>query len=174
MERIDTPKKTPYGLWRLGFVTNQAGGAYIKDLQEKLSDTDQEPTAQAIRDRADDAPIINVNRYGYRQSPDGKAITDSKAIYKGFNTGYKFNGQFVYGWFVRNDKENRFEGVLWLTEQELKAYARLQAKFKMGDFYFDSNDECQSFLEDIAEAAIPESWRYRNKQSKINYPILKS
>ena len=174
MEKIETPKKAPYGLGRLGYVTNMVGGAHIKDLQEKLSDTDQEPTAQVIRERADVATIVNVNRYGYRQGPDGKAISDSKAIYKGFNTGYKFNDQFVYGWFVRNDKEHRFEGVLWLTEQELRAYARLQAKFKMGDFYFDSNDECQLFLKDIAEAAIPESWKFNRKQSKINYPILKS
>jgi hypothetical protein len=44
----------------------------------------------------------------------------------------------------------------------------------MGDFYFDSNDDCQTFLDDIAKAAMPESWRYKNKESKINHPILKS
>lgn len=71
-----------------------------------------------------------------------------------------------------------FVGVTWGTLQELRAYARLREKtthlFKMGDFYFNNIDDCQAFLEDIAEATIPESWKYRNKNTTIKYPILKS
>ncbi len=174
METMNTPTKDRYGIQRFGHVVNMRNGAYIKELQEKLIDTDQEPTSQEIRERADVAVPISLNRYGYPTDNTGQSIPERSVIFKGFNTGYKLDGQDVYGWYIRNDKENRFEGVIWLTIPELKAYARLKSKFKMGDFYFDSNDDCQTFLDDIAKAAIPESWRYKNKESKINHPILKS
>ncbi len=178
MEIMNTPTKERDGLQKIGYVANLKGGVYIKELQEKLSDTDQEPTSVQIRHRANTAEIILMNRHGYSQEQDGRGILESKARFKGFNTGYTYNGEFVYGWFERDNADSQYMGVLWMTKQELKAYARLKIKtarlFKMGDFYFDSIDDCQAFLDDIAKAAIPESWRYKNKQSKINHPILKS
>ena len=119
-----------------------------------------------------------LNRHGYPKDAAGRNIPESKVCFKGFNTGYKLDGKFIFGWFERKNDESGFEGVFWATEQELRAYARLKEKtsrlFKMGDFYFDSIDDCQAFLDDIAKAAIPESWRYKNKPSAINHPILKS
>lgn len=170
-------KKTPDGLLRIGYVSNLKNGAYIKELQELLNDTDQEPTSQDLRERATKAEIIHLNRLGYPQDSAGRLIPESKAKYKAFDTGYTINGNNVYGWFEKRD-DGEFEGVIWGTLQELKAYAHLRDKasrlFKMGDFYFDNIDDCQKFLDDIAKAAIPESWRYKNKASALNHPILKS
>ena len=142
MENMTTPTKAPDGLLKIGYVANLKGGVYIKELQELLSDTEHEPTSQEIRERADVAVPISLNRYGYPTDNTGQSIPERSVIFKGFNTGYKLDGQDVYGWYIRNDKENRFEGVIWLTIPELKAYARLKSKFKMGDFYFDSNARC--------------------------------
>ena len=178
MEKMNAPQKEKDGLHKIGFVANQKGGSYIKTLQEKLSETDQEPTSAHIRERANTSTIISMNRHGYNQEPDGSFVLESKTMFKGFNTGYKLGDEYVYGWFERESDDQGFVGVQWMTKPELRRYARLKTKknrlFKMGDFYFDSIDDCRAFLEDIAKAAIPESWKYTNKPSAINHPILKS
>ena len=177
MENIETPAKDRYGLPKIGFVANLKGGVYMKELQELLSDTEHEPTSQEIRERADAAKILFLNKNGYETDARKKAVTESTAIYKAFDTGYDLGGQPIYGWFEKNEN-GRFDGVSWGTMQQLRAYAQLKNKmsylFKMGDFYFENIDECQTFLEDIAQATIPESWKYRNKTTVIKHPILKS
>ncbi len=177
METIKTPQKTPDGLFKFGYVANMANGAYLKDLQERLSDTDQDPTSQELRARATNAEILLLNRHGYSQDTAGRAVAANMVKFKAFNTGYKLAGKEIYGWFEKNDSGN-FIGVTWGTMQELKAYARLLEKtahlFKMGNFYFENLEDCQIFLDDIAQATIPESWKYRNKPSVIKHPILKS
>ena len=177
MEKMDASAKTLDGLLRIGYVSNLKNGVYIKDLQELLNDTDQDPTSQELRDRATNAEIILLNKYGYPTDAAGRAVPESRAKFKAFKTGYQLNERDIYGWFEKNEKGN-FVGVTWGTLQELRAYARLREKtahlFKMGDFYFDTIDDCQAFLDDIAQATIPESWRYKNKVTTIKYPILKS
>ena len=177
MENIETPAKDRYGLPKIGFVANLKGGVYMKELQELLSDTEHEPTSQEIRERADAAKILFLNKNGYETDARKKAVTESTAIYKAFDTGYDLERQPIYGWFEKNEN-GRFDGVSWGTMQQLRAYAQLKNKmsylFKMGDFYFENIDECQTFLEDIAQATIPESWKYRNKTTVIKHPILKS
>ena len=177
MENIETPANDRYGLRKIGFVANLKGGVYMKELQELLSDTEHEPTSQEIRERADAAKILFLNKNGYETDARKKAVTESTAIYKAFDTGYDLGGQPIYGWFEKNEN-GRFDGVSWGTMQQLRAYAQLKNKmsylFKMGDFYFENIDECQTFLEDIAQATIPESWKYRNKTTVIKHPILKS
>lgn len=177
MERMDTPAKATDGLLRIGYVANLKNGVYIKELQELLNDTDQDPTSQNLRERATNAEIILLNRHGYPTDAAGRTVPESRAKFKAFKTGYFLNDKDVYGWFEKSEMGN-FVGVTWGTLQELRAYARLREKtthlFKMGDFYFNNIDDCQAFLEDIAEATIPESWKYRNKNTTIKYPILKS
>lgn len=177
MENMTTPTKAPDGLLKIGYVANLKGGVYIKELQELLSDTEHEPTSQEIRERANQATILLLNKNGFEKAANGRYATESSAMYKAFDTGYTLNGQPIYGWFEKNEN-GRFDGVTWGTMQELRAYAQLKNKmsylFKMGDFYFENIDECQAFLEDIAQATIPESWKYRNKTTVIKHTILKS
>lgn len=40
--------------------------------------------------------------------------------------------------------------------------------------YFENFEDGLTFLEDIATNTIPETWKYKNKPSSINHPILKS
>lgn len=177
MERMNAPKKAPDGLYRFGFVFNIKDGVYLKDLQEYLKDTDQEPTAQEIRERATAAEVVLLNSHGYPQDLKGRRVPENRAKFKAFKTGYSINGKEVLGWFKRGETGN-FVGVYWNTEQELRAYARLSEQserlFNMGDFCFDNIDDCNKFLDEIARAAIPESWKYSNRESQINHPILKS
>lgn len=177
MERMDTPAKATDGLLSIGYVANLKNGVYIKELQELLSDTDQDPTSQEVRERATQAEIMLLNRHGYPTDAEGQPVPESRAKFKAFKTGYMLNGKEVYGWFEKGEMGN-FVGVSWGTLQEFRAYARLREQtsrlFKMGDFYFDDIDGCQTFLEDIAQATIPESWKYKNKITTIKYPILKS
>ena len=177
MENVDTPTRERYGLPKIGYVVNFKDGVYIKELQDLLSDTEHEPTSQEIRKRADTANLLFLNKNGYETDSRGKRVTESTAIYKAFDTGYDLGVQHIYGWFEKNEN-GRFDGVTWGTMQQLRAYAQLKNKmsylFKMGDFYFEDIDGCQEFLEDIAQSTIPESWKYRNKQSTIKHPILKS
>ena len=174
---MNTPEKATDGLLRIGYVANLKNGVYIKELQELLNDTDQDPTSQNLRERATNAEIILLNKHGYPTDAAGRTVPESRAKFKAFKTGYFLNDKDVYGWFEKSEMGN-FVGVTWGTLQELRAYARLREKtthlFKMGDFYFNNIDDCQAFLEDIAEATIPESWKYRNKNTTIKYPILKS
>ena len=177
MEHIEAPARDRFGLQKIGFVANMKGGAYMKDLQDLLNETDYDPTSQDIRERADNARVLLLNRHGYEKSKNGRVVTESTAKYKAFDTGYVLNGEAVYGWFERNEND-RFDGVTWGTLRTLRAYAQLKNKkaylFKMGDICFESFNDCQAFLDDLAQATIPESWKYRNKTSSFSQPILKS
>ena len=171
-------QRTYDGLLRLGFVSNLRNGAYLKELQDVLSGTDEEPTSQEIRERANAAEILELNWNGYPTDAGGKKIPASRVIYKAFNSGYKTaSGEAVYGWFEKNPDTGQFSGVSWGTINELRAYGRIRKtmalSFRMGDFYCEIIDECQDFLEDIANSTIPESWKFKNKPSVLKHPILK-
>ena len=174
-----TPQKTELdGLMKIGFVTNLRDGAYLKELQDLLSDTEQEPTSREIRRRATDAQIILLNRHGYPTDKIGRTVSERTAQFKVFDTGWILSsGERVYGWFEKGEQGN-FLGVKWGTMAKLRAYARYKVKtsrfFTMGDFCFDNIEECQILLNDIVQATIPESWKYKNKKSAIDFPILKS
>lgn len=180
MEQIlDSVTKTYDGLLRIGYVANLRGGTYIKELQEVLSGTEEEPSSQSIRERANAAEIILLNRHGYPTDAAGRLIPAKLAVYKAFDTGYRNSaGDNVFGWFEKDSDSERFNGVSWGTMPQLRAYARIRSftakSFRMGDFYFEDIDACQAFLEDIANSTIPENWRFKNKQSALNHPILKT
>ena len=178
-QNLDSTTKTYDGLLRLGYVANLRGAAYLKELQEVLNGTEEEPSSQSIRERVNVAEIIFINRSGYPQDAAGRKITEKRAVYKAFDTGYKnVNGEAVYGWFEKDQDTGRFNGVAWGTMQQLRAYARIRSfiakSFRMGDFYFEDIDACQTFLDDIAGSTIPENWRFKNKPSALNHPILKT
>lgn len=180
MEQIlDSVTKTYDGLLRIGYVANLRGGTYIKELQEVLSGTEEEPSSKSIRERANAAEIILLNRHGYPTDAAGRLIPAKLAVYKAFDTGYRNSaGDNVFGWFEKDSDSGRFNGVSWGTMPQLRAYARIRSftakSFRMGDFYFEDIDACQAFLEDIANSTIPENWRFKNKQSALNHPILKT
>lgn len=178
-EKFSSPKVYD-GLLRFGYyVANLRNGAYLKDLQEVLSGTDQEPTSQDIRERANAAKILSLNWSGYTTDSKGNPITERWTMFKAFDTGYKtVSGESVYGWFEKDPSSGKYSGVSWGTLKELRAYGNIRKtmarSFKMGDFYFESFDACEAFLQDIADSTIPESWKFKNKPSQHRHPILKS
>ena len=179
VEQIQSTTKTYDGLMRFGYVSNLRGGAYLKELQEVLNGTENEPTSQSIRERANAAEIILINRHGYPSDAAGRLIPATRAVYKAFDTGYKnADGEAVFGWFEKDSDTGKFSGVFWGTMRQLRAYAQMRSfiskSFRMGDFYFENIDACQAFLDDIANSTIPENWKFKNKQSALNHPILKS
>ena len=100
MEENYSSQKAYDGLLRIGYVANLRGAAYLKELQEVLSGTEEDPTSQSIRERVNAAEIILINRSGYPQDAAGRKITERRAVYKAFDTGYKnANGEAVFGWF---------------------------------------------------------------------------
>lgn len=175
---VNSTLKAYDGLLRIGYVANLRGGAYLKELQEALSGTDEEPTSQKIREIVNNAEILLLNGSGYPKDAAGRLVPASRVAYKAFDTGYDTaTGEDLYGWFERDKDTDRYTGVSWGTMKELRAYASIRKtitkSFKMGDFYFESLDGCQKFLDDIAKSTIPESWKFKNKPSSINHPILK-
>ncbi len=182
MEAIKKPSinapKTYDGLFKIGYVANYRNGAYLQELQEVLSGTEQEPTSQEIRDKVNDADIISLNSNAYETDAYGRKVAEKDIRFKAFYSGYKTSdGEDVYGWFERDSNTDNFTGVSWGTLKELRAYARIREtmahSFKMGDIYFENTEDCNAFLKDIAESTIPECWKFKNRQSSLQYPILK-
>ena len=171
-------EKTKTGLFKLGFVANSRNDAFLKELHHAIEGTEVElPSFQEIRRIADVAEIIYLNFSGYPQDREGNPVSELTAQYLTFNTGYKnLDGEDIYGWFEK--KENGFVGVNWNTLSEIRAYASVQKfllkSFKMGKFYFKDLDDCNAFLNDLANKTIDEDWNYKKKPSRISAPILRS
>lgn len=178
VNNIPTQKKKE-GLFRFGFVTNLREATYVKELHDYLDGSDEEPTSMEIRRRADTSPMLFFNEHGYPQGRDKKPVDAISAKFKAFNSEYKnADGKDVYGWFEKNEDTGIFEGVSWGSIEDLRAYASFKEtmhhSFRMGEFYFENSDSCDSFLENVASKTIPESWQYKSKQTRWKYPILKS
>lgn len=174
----DSTQKAAYGICRLGYISNLRNDAYLKDLQDVLNGTDQIPTSAEIRDRVDVAEIVQLNRHGYPHDRAGRSIPEDKVRFRAFNSGYQLDGEDVYGWLEGNQEDGFRGAISWGTLKQLRSYASLKSitdyAFKMGDFYFKSIDDCQTFLEDLQKAIMPESWAYKSKTSALKYSILKS
>lgn len=175
MKSNDSTSKTQDGLFKLGYVANLRNGAYIKELQDLLNGTEEEPTSQEIRERVNNAEILYLNWNGYQKDSEGNNISEEAAVFRAFESGYKTtSGKSIFGWFEKNKDTGTYMGVSWGTLEQLQASRYLKTKFHMGDFYFENKDACEAFLDKIATNTIPESWAFNNKQSEINHPILKS
>lgn len=162
------------GLLKLGYVRNLKNNEYLTELQNLLLNTSYNPTIEEINDYVENTAIEYFNKSGYKQDNDGNAITKTNAFYKRFKTNYKTEKEEdIYGWFY-SVRQGSYEGVTWGTLKDFKKDISSQNMFHIGDFYFDEWRKGLEFLEDIAINSIPESWRYKNKKSPINHPILKS
>lgn len=169
-----TKLSTKKGLLKLGFVRNLNNGEYLASLKNILNNPLLNPTSEEIEEMVENAEIEFLNKFGYKQNSEGQIVTEENAAYKRFKTHYQTEkGEDVYGWFCMVKRGN-YEGVIWGTLRDFNKELRARNMFHIGDFYFDEWSKGLEFLEDIAMNTIPESWRYKNKQSSINHPILKS
>ncbi len=160
------------GLFKLGYVKNIP--EHLNKLRELLEGTGIEPTNSDVNQWVEDATVEYLNKYGYSQDSDGTAISEASAMYKRFKIAYKTSTeQDIYGWF-NSVKPRRFEGITWGTLKDFKRELQAKNMFRIGDFCFEEWSDGLNFLDDIAINTIPESWKYKNKPSTINHPILKS
>ena len=104
----------------------------------------------------------------------GTPVTLEYAKFIKFGTSIPVGNDTLEGWFTKNIR-GRFEGISWGTETEFKSAQKLRERFYMGHMVFDSIDECNTFLDKLREATIPEPWDYKiKKDDTFKNPILKS
>jgi hypothetical protein len=81
----------------------------------------------------------------------------------------------LVGWFTKDIRSGRFEGISWGTEADFKSAQDLREQFYVGRMVFDSIEECNIFLDELKKKIIPEPWEYKHKKdNRFNHPILKS
>lgn len=165
-------KKEKTGLLALGYVENLS--TYVEELQKMLVGTPQIANIDDINKQAT-TNIEYFNAPGYKQFPDGKPVDINTARYERFTTTYKAKDDvIIYGWFYKPTPTSGFKGVEWGTEKQFRSSIKKNNSFNIGCMYFENFTEGLDFLEDIATNTIPETWKYKNKPSTINHPILKS
>lgn len=163
-----TNKKT--GIYALGLVVNKE--TFVDELMN-LVGGDMQIEKRDIDQAIDNNGVEYLNGAGYTTSPDGKPINKDSAKYIRFTVPFKNkNGEQIIGWFVKD--KSLFTGVIWGTINDFDKMRIRDSRFNMGAMYFDLFWDGSEFLEDIAVNTIPESWKYKNKQSGINHPILKA
>jgi hypothetical protein len=160
-------KKT--GIYALGLVVNKE--TFVEELNN-IIDGDKQIEKRDIDQAIDNNGVEYLNGAGYMTSPEGKPINKDSAKYIRFKVPFYKNGEQVIGWFVKD--KTLFTGVTWGTISDFDKMRILDSRFNMGAMYFDLFWDGSEFLEDIAVNTIPESWKYKNKQSGINHPILKA
>lgn len=157
------------GLYRLGYLENE--GSYVVDLQDLLNGTNQIATKDSINKSCKD--VEYYNGAGYQQFPNGDSVTLKTAKYILFKTQYQtVLEKTIYGWFTKS--KDSFIGVEWGTEEQFRKGIKRNNSFNIGCMYFEDKEDGLEFLDDIATNIIPEVWKFKNKKSPINHPILKS
>lgn len=160
------------GILKLGYVINLK--TCKEELNSLLVDENQVSTTE-LNTIVDNATIVYVNRYGYEKERNGVAVKKDKATYLYFATGlHDKNGNAIIGWFEKKQKESVFKGVTWGTKAAFDSKIRRSKMFRLGELCFDKETDGLTFLADIADSTIPETWSFKNKPSAINHPILKS
>jgi hypothetical protein len=173
---------TKFGIFDFGFIKNS--GTFINELNEWLSGTHQFAEFEKFNKHFYSHVTLNgnityLNKYGYKADKDKNTIVKTQANYAYYDTGFKTqNGDIIYGVFSRKSLNKNFEGIEFADEKQLKIIIKDNLLFNMGLIVFDnpesSWDDGFSFLEDLAQTAIPEKWTYGNQTSAIPPPILKS
>lgn len=157
------------GIYSLGLVANKE--TFIDELKKLIGD-DQQVDKIIIDQSIDENGVEYLNSAGYTSSPDGTPLDKDSAKYIRFKVPFLKNGEQIIGWFTKN--KYIFSGVNWGTIGDFEKRRIIDNRFNIGAMYFEQFWDGSEFLEDIAQNTIPESWKYKNKQSGINHPILKS
>ena len=119
--------------------------------------------------------IEYYNGAGYTKFPDGTAVTAETGKFIKFHTSIRSSGEMLVGWFTKDIRSGRFEGISWGTEADFKSAQDLREQFYVGRMVFDSIEECNIFLDELKKKIIPEPWEYKHKKdNRFNHPILKS
>ncbi len=173
---------TKFGIYNFGFIKN--GGTFINELNALLEGTNIFAEYDKFNKHFYSQVTVNnnikyLNKYGYSEDRSQILIDKSQATFAYYETGFKTKeGKEIFGVFSRKSLNRPFEGIDFADQAKLKAMVQDNLLFKMGLIYFDkpdsSWDDGYSFIEELAETAIPEKWTYGTQTSAIPHPILKS
>ena len=167
-----TSTQNTYGLKKFGYINNFS--AQLAQFNHLLQGTGKTLKTYDVDTIVDPLVATNLNSYGCNNF-HGTPIDEEHAAYKVINTGVKtISGEDIVGLFVRNRKRNTFEGVTWTTWRGIRMEITLISKPHMGEIYFASKDAFNSFLESVAESAVPEPWNFSGNTCSCKYPILRS
>lgn len=171
-----------FGIFDFGFIKN--GGTFISELKKWLKDTDTIADYDRFNKHFYNHVTLNgnityLNKFGYKQSLQGEAVTSPQANYAIYDTGFKTKErEIIYGVFSRKSLNRSFEGIDFATQQKLDAIIQDNLLFRMGLIVFDNPEQSwengYAFIEELMEVAIPEKWSYGNQVSAVPHPILKS
>lgn len=165
-------QKTKSGLQALGYVENMA--TCVKELSVIVAGYTQFINRTQLDQMVEEASKEYLNHAGY-PSRDGLRVCEAEAMYIRFALPLmNSQGKFLYGWFQKTPDSNVFKGVTWGTLDDFKKYVKVARSFSIGRMYFDNYQEGISFLDEIANSIIPETWDYNSRKSQIHHPILKS
>lgn len=159
------------GLFSLGLVSNLQ--TYLAELHTLTSI--ETLTEREVNDAVDAANKEFFNKAGYPQFVDGSPVTEQQAKYVRFKMPYSTtSGEDIYGWFQKERQQSNFRGVVWGTAREFYNVVQKNNMFRIGQIAFDTKDDGESFLNDIAQSTIPEAWTFRNYATQSTQPILRS
>lgn len=165
------PANQKNGIFCIGHVDNIP--SYADELRALTHDGNI--TEKDINDAVDNAAKEFYNKAGYMQFPDGLPVTEQLAKYIRFQLPMQTpQGEDIYGWFYRERPQSYLKGVKWGTHNDFIRFVQSNNMFRIGQIAFESKDEGEAFLNDIAQSTIPESWSYGNSTSQATHPILRS
>jgi hypothetical protein len=105
----------------------------------------------------------------------GQESTESESLYAIYKTGFKdLKSIDIIAFFQRYKTDKNWTGIYFGNEKELKKEIKLNLKFRIGKMIFDEWNDGFLFLEELSQRTIPEKWSYKNHESPIPHPILKS
>jgi hypothetical protein len=165
------------GIKSLGHIKNIK--TFVQELQNLLIGTtqtvNQNNLDKTINEQSEKNLLRYLNKFGYTTDREHDILNGDNAYYIIFDTGFaNQDNANIVGWFHRQRIDQKFTGVSFGTEKNLKSEIKDNNCFKMGDISFDNWRDGYSFLDDLADNTIPEKWIYNYHKSGIPHPILKA
>jgi hypothetical protein len=159
-----------FGIFNFGFIENNR--TFINELNELL-----EGTSNKADFRSFNISFYQAFKDGSLKYLDkfGEVTDEEKSNYALYHTGFKnSNDSEIIAYFHRFKPDKNWNGIYFGTENELIKEIKLNLKFRIGKMIFDDWNDGFQFLEELSQRTIPEKWSYRNHESPIPHPILKS
>lgn len=116
-----------------------------------------------------------LNGGGYSKSREGCKISLKDSKFCRFKTSLKTQSDEPILIWLTKDSKGFYEGIDCGNEADFKQSLSNRKRYFSGRMSFNSEDDCNMFLKELAEVSMNEPWAYNTKkESKIDYPILKS
>ena len=153
------------GLYKIGYVPDSN-----KVVEDFCAISSSIKTWEELNKDVENADKIFANSRGYDEY-EGKPVTEEKAAFLRFQTSFSTsNGNVILGWFEKN-KKGGWKWGNWGIFDDYKQYISEKTKFRIGHLVFNRRQDGETFLNEIAVKALPESWDFNNGGK---YSILRS